>query len=216
MITSLEEIESEKRAYKDEIRYIRDNISDYPNLNNYLNKWLNSEDIRLQISACSIIDEIGEIYPDRMLEFKDRLLEIASSDNLQLAWRAFAGLESFAQLITDQIYENLPTVLKMMDADSIVGRDHAHKILAKLSLNEKFREESIDLMFEMIISAPENQSGQYAERTLKTFNAIGKDKLSQERLSELKEIMLVRLNNYTNHHHIRRMNKLITDLEKLS
>lgn len=211
----LDYIDKEQRAYKQDLKSIAENRLDSEQLlDKYLIMWFRSDQIRLVLSACTLIDTITETDPEFGLKFKDQLFKLLDNESLQVGWRALAAIENFCQLIPNEVYDKLEKIIRFMDSDSIVARDKANQVFAKLSVHDKFRDDCLDLMFEQINLAANNQSGQYAERAVKTISKLGNNKISNEKLNQLKSIMVTRLNEYTNEYHIKRMNKLIDRLDK--
>lgn len=207
MIYKLEEIEKRKRVFKDDIQDIIDEIdADSPAIG-FINKWINSDDKKLVATATKLLDEIGDIKPQLCIPFTDRLFELIRSNHNRHIWGALTVLESYAELIPEQIFDRLDLIIKAMEKSSIVAKDHAVKIYQKLAKNKNYYETVITLMLEQVRICAPNQLGQYAERTF--------DVLQKENKNELIEAMRLRIAGLENHHHVRRAEKIIEEAQKI-
>lgn len=201
-------IEERKRGYKEEFQELVNSTSANSIEINTISNWLDSKDHKLVAAATSFIDELGSKKPELCLTFTDKLLELLKSKKNRLVWGSLTALESYAELITDILFQNLDQIISASEKSSVVAKDHAVQIYQKLAKVDDYYDSAIELMLEQVRICADNQLGQYAERTL--------DVIRPERKNELIEALRLRIAGLENHHHVRRVESAIQKARKIN
>jgi hypothetical protein len=127
-----------------------------------------------QGDAIKTLYEIGYVKPEMISNFVKDFIGLLDSKNNRLQWGAMMALDTIATIESKAIYAALPRILDVAKQGSVITRDHAVGILAKLSAVKAYADDAFPLLLEEIKRAPLNQFPAYVERAMEV--ARDKDK----------------------------------------
>ena len=99
------------------------------------------------------------------------------------------------------VFSRLAEILDGMKRSTVVARDHGVRILVTLYKDMRYREDAFALFLEQLLTAPDNQLGQYAMRMYDVIHP--KDKQAVTRILEM------RLSELLKEAHRRRVSRII-------
>jgi hypothetical protein len=147
-----------------------------------------------------VLYEIGAVRPDLIAGYYKEFGELLQSKTNRLVWGAMTALDSIALKEPKHVHALLPRILAAADAGSVITKDHAVGILAKLATVKAYRDDCISLLLEELMKSPNNQFPMYVETALpvigeqarQRFQAIIMKRLPElERESAKKRVMKV-------------------------
>lgn len=165
-------------------------------------------DKRTQSDCVKALYEIGERRPALVAAYVDEFASLLANKNDRLVWGAMTALDTIAEIRGKEIYSRLPEIMRAAGGKSIIARDHAVMILAKLARTPAYALRCVKLLFEQLSSAPDNQLGLYAETTLPA--------LPPKAHTEFADILSRRMSSLKKDSHKRRIAKLLSKLDRLS
>jgi hypothetical protein len=160
----------------------------------------------LQKDAILTIAWVAEESPELVIPHADVLIGNLDASINRVIWGSMIAISAITHLIPEKIYQALPQILDAMEASTVVTRDYGFRILTTLYTQADLQENMLYILREQLRMAPDNQVGQYAERLLTVLNPDHKE-LVLETFTE-------RLQELSNSHHIRRLNKNILKLSR--
>ncbi|MEO9483396.1 MAG: hypothetical protein ABJG47_08130 [Ekhidna sp.] len=161
---------------------------------------------RAQADAILALAYVGELAPKLLDAQADFLVgELKSSIN-RVIFGSMIALAHIAHLKQEELFDALPQIIDAMDTGTVVTRDHGYRIMITLYQDNRFQEDMLPLIQEQLMKAPSNQLGQYAERLI--------DVLNNSHLDALIETLEERVDDVTNEHHVKRLNKNLKKLYK--
>jgi hypothetical protein len=127
-----------------------------------------------QGDAIKTLYEIGYVKPEMISKYIKDFLALLDSKTIRLQWGAMMALDTIATIESKAIYAALPKILDIAKQGSVITRDHAVGILAKLSAVKAYADDAFPLLLDEIKTAPLNQFPSYVERAMEV--ARDKDK----------------------------------------
>ena len=142
------------------------------------NLWHNNKAIP---SDCiKVLYEIGAANPDLIANYYNEFGKLLESKNNRLVWGAMMALDTIVLKQPKGVHRLLSKILKTADSSgSVIARDHAVGILAKLATLKPYRRDSIALLLEQLMSCPNNQFAMYVEMSAPVIDAENKERFRQ-------------------------------------
>jgi hypothetical protein len=113
-----------------------------------------------------VLYEIGAVRPDLIAGYYKEFGDLLQSKTNRLIWGAMTALDSIALNEPKGVHAMLPRILAATDAGSVITKDHAVGILAKLATVKAYRDDCISLLLEELMKSPNNQFPMYVEKAL--------------------------------------------------
>lgn len=167
---------------------------------------LTNKDKNIQSDCIKVVYEIGAREPALIAPYYREFGKLLDSKNNRLVWGAMIALDSITLKEPTGVYGLLGKVLTVADSGSVITRDHAVGILAKLGAMKQYTDRCVPLLIEQLMSCPNNQFPMYAEMSL----ALVDNKNS----AALQKVMTHRLANLEKESQKKRVAKVITRLMK--
>ena len=124
-----------------------------------------------------VLYEIGAANPDLIAKYYKEFGKLLESKNNRLVWGAMIALDTIALKEPKGVYGMLSKILKTADTSgSVIARDHAVGILAKLATLKAYRRDSVALLLEQLMSCPNNQFPMYVEMSAPVIDADNKER----------------------------------------
>jgi hypothetical protein len=141
---------------------------------------LNHKNKGIQGDCIKALYEIGEASPDLIAKYYREFGQLLDSKNNRLVWGAMMALDTIALKQPKGIYSMLAKILMVADTSgSVIARDHAVGILAKLGTLKPYKRQCVSLLFEQLLSCPNNQFPMYIEMSLPVIDAANRKKFQQ-------------------------------------
>jgi hypothetical protein len=141
---------------------------------------LNHKNKRIQGDCIKTLYEIGEANPDLIAKYYRAFGELLDSKNNRLVWGAMMALDIIALKQPKGIYSRLSKILMVTDTSgSVIARDHAVGILAKLGTLKPYKRNCVALLFEQLLSCPNNQFPMYVEKSIPVIDADNRKRFQQ-------------------------------------
>jgi len=127
-----------------------------------------------------VLYEIGAANPDLIAKYYKEFGKLLESKNNRLVWGAMMALDTIVLKQPKGVHRLLSKILKTADSSgSVIARDHAVGILAKLATLKPYRRDSIALLIEQLMSCPNNQFAMYVEMSAPVIDAENKERFRQ-------------------------------------
>ena len=127
-----------------------------------------------------VLYEIGAANPDLIAKYYKEFRKLLESKNNRLVWGAMMALDTIVLKQPKGVHRLLSKILKTADSSgSVIARDHAVGILAKLATLKPYRRDSIALLIEQLMSCPNNQFAMYVEMSAPVIDAENKERFRQ-------------------------------------
>src|SRR6185369_3408133 len=127
-----------------------------------------------------VLYEIGAANPDLIANYYKEFGKLLESKNNRLVWGAMMALDTIVLKQPKGVHRLLSKILKTADSSgSVIARDHAVGILAKLATLKPYRRDSIALLIEQLKSCPNNQFAMYVEMSAPVIDAENKERFRQ-------------------------------------
>ncbi|MDX6384961.1 MAG: hypothetical protein QOK48_2534, partial [Blastocatellia bacterium] len=128
-------------------------------------KALNHKDRAIQSDSIKTLYEIGEAKPDLIAKYYRELGALLDSSHQRLVWGAMMALDAITTSEPRKLYGMLAKILEVADTSgSVIARDHAVGILAKLAALDRYKRDCLPLLIEQIAGCPDNQFAMYVEK----------------------------------------------------
>ncbi|MBX2904784.1 MAG: hypothetical protein KF744_02015 [Taibaiella sp.] len=121
------------------------------------------KDRNVQSDSIKVLYELAELQPAMVARYYETFLVLLSSKNNRMQWGAMCALSAITQEVPAEMYAALPRIMKAADNGSVITRDHAVRVLAKLCSVAKYKADAFELLCEQVLRAPVNQLPSYAE-----------------------------------------------------
>ncbi|XOV93136.1 MAG: hypothetical protein ACFHWX_00205 [Bacteroidota bacterium] len=169
---------------------------------------LNDDDMPTDIIAdlLKTLESVGENIPELIKGFYPEIKKYLYHPKNQIVWRAMCVMAQIAPYHRSGVFDDLPTIIKIMDEGSVITRDHGINILVDLYHNGIQKDFITPLLEEQIIRAPDNQLGQYAEKWMKVIQT--------EDIGKLLGILEERFPDLVNEAHRKRVERIMKKLTK--
>jgi hypothetical protein len=128
-------------------------------------KALNHKDRAIQSDCIKTLYEIGEAKPDLIAKYYREFGALLDSRHQRLVWGAMMALDTITTSEPRKLYGMLAKILEVADTSgSVIARDHAVGILAKLAALDRYKDDCLPLLIEQIAGCPKNQFAMYVEK----------------------------------------------------
>ena len=143
----------------------------------------------IQSDCIKVLYEIGDANPDLIAKYYKEFGQLLESKNNRLVWGAMIALDTIVLKQPKGVHGMLSKILKTADTSgSVIARDHAVGILAKLATLKPYRRDSIALLIEQLMSCPNNQFAMYVEMGAPVVDEDNREKFRkviEKRVSDL-------------------------------
>jgi hypothetical protein len=124
-----------------------------------------------------VLYEIGAANPDLIAKYYKEFGKLLESRNNRLVWGAMMALDTIVLKQPKGVHRMMSKILKTADSSgSVIARDHAVGILAKLATLKPYRRDSIALLIEQLMSCPNNQFAMYVEMSAPVIDEESREK----------------------------------------
>ena len=143
----------------------------------------------IQSDCIKVLYEIGEINPDLIAKYYQEFGKLLESKSNRLVWGAMIALDTITLKQSKDVHGMLPKILEVADnSGSVIARDHAVGILAKLATLKPYKRDSIVLLIEQLMSCPENQFPMYVEMCAPVIDADNRKRFQQVIETRMQEL----------------------------
>jgi hypothetical protein len=132
---------------------------------------LGHKDKNIQSDCIKVIYEIGARRPELIAKYYQEFGKLLDSHNNRLVWGAMIALDHLADAEPKGVYSMLPKILAVADEGSVITRDHAVGILAKLAGQKPYADKCVALLMEELRRSPNNQFAMYVEKSAAVITA---------------------------------------------
>ena len=150
---------------------------------------LNHKNKGIQNDCIKTLYEIGSANPNLVAKYYKEFGKLLESKNNRLVWGGMTALDTIALKEPKGVHSMLSKILDAADnSGSVIARDHAVGILAKLATLKPYRRDCIALLLEQLMSCPDNQFPMYVEMCAPVIDAENKGrfrKIIEKRAAEL-------------------------------
>ncbi|MEP7241435.1 MAG: hypothetical protein ABI697_11160 [Devosia sp.] len=122
-----------------------------------------------QNDAIKVLYEIGERKPDLVAPHAEAFLALLGSKNNRNVWGAMSAINSIAAAKPAEVARHLAAVLAAADKGSVIAKDKAMSILAKLAIAGEAK--AMPALLDRLEVAATNQFPMYAELALPAVTA---------------------------------------------
>ena len=150
-------------------------------------KALGEGPLALQNDAIKVLYEIGALNPGLVAPHAGAFLALLKSKNNRNVWGALQAVESITLDQPDQVLKALPDVLAAADKGSVIAKDKAIGILARLA-QAGHRAKTLPILIDRIAAAAPNQFPMYAEIAAPVMDVAHRAKFVAVLETRLKEI----------------------------
>jgi hypothetical protein len=124
---------------------------------------LSNDDRNIQSDCIKVLYEIGERDPKLIAAHYEEFATLLASRNNRLVWGAMTALDSIALVKPKGVYGLLPKIVETANRGSVITRDHAVGILAKLTSVTEYSDTCFPLLLDQLRKCPNNQFPMYVE-----------------------------------------------------
>ena len=150
---------------------------------------LDHKNKRIQGDCIKTLYEIGAANPDLIAKYYKEFGNLLESKNNRLVWGAMMALDTIALKQPKGVHGMLSKILGVADnSGSVIARDHAVGILAKLATLKLYQRDCVALLIEQLMSCPDNQFPMYVEMSAPVIDAENREKFRkviEKRAAEL-------------------------------
>jgi hypothetical protein len=111
--------------------------------------------------AIKVLYELGERRPELVADHADAFFANLTSTNNRLVWGGMSALDTIAAVSGSAVAKRLPEILAAAEKGSVIAKDKAVSILAKLVAAGHAK--ALPALFAMVEAAAVNQLPMYAE-----------------------------------------------------
>ena len=141
---------------------------------------LDHQDRGIQGDCIKTLYEIGGANPDLIAKYYKEFGRLLGSKNNRLVWGAMMALDTIAVKEPKGVHRLLSKILEAVDSSgSVIARDHAVGILAKLGTLRPYRRDCVALLIEQLLGCPNNQFPMYAEKCVPVIDTHNRTKFRQ-------------------------------------
>ena len=168
---------------------------------------LYSKERAIQNDCIKVLYEIGYKRPDLILNCFEDFIEQLHADNNRLQWGAMIALSTLSRLESNELYKELPAIIKVAEKGSVITKDNAINIMIELGKTSGYRNKVFVLLIEQLLKSPINQFPKYAEQTLILVNSSNK--------VEFVNTVSSRLSDLVKESHINRVKKVLRKVHNI-
>lgn len=128
--------------------------------------------------AIKVLYELGERRPELVAPHASAFLTLLASKNNRNVWGALQAIEAITQVVPEQVLAALPAILAGADKGSVIAKDKAVQILAKLAA-AGHTEVALPALLARVEAAAPNQFPMYAEAAIVVIDAEHRERLRQ-------------------------------------
>lgn len=126
------------------------------------NLW--NEDARIQADCLSVLEQIGLTAPELIADYVSDFLQLILSKNNRLVWAAMIDLALIADKRPQEIFEQVDTIVMVIEKGSVITKDNGIKTLAKVaSTSTEYSQVIMPFLMEQLKSCRSKSVPQYAE-----------------------------------------------------
>jgi hypothetical protein len=130
--------------------------------------------------SIKVLYEIGAANPDLIAKYYKEFGKLLESKNNRLVWGAMIALDTIVLKQPKGVHGMLSKILKTADTSgSVIARDHAVGILAKLATLKPYQRDCVALLIEQLMSCPDNQFPMYVEMSAPVIDRDNKERFRQ-------------------------------------
>jgi hypothetical protein len=130
--------------------------------------------------SIKVLYEIGAANPDLIAKYYKEFGKLLESKNNRLVWGAMIALDTIVLKQPKGVHGMLSKILKTADTSgSVIARDHAVGILAKLATLKAYQRDCVALLIEQLMSCPDNQFPMYVEMSAPVIDRDNKERFRQ-------------------------------------
>jgi len=150
---------------------------------------LGHKDRGIQGDCIKTLYEIGAANPDLIAKYYKEFGQLLESKNKRLVWGAVMALDTIALKEPKGVHRLLAKILEAVDrSGSVIARDHAVGILARLGTLKPYQRDCLALLIEQLLVCPDNQFPMYAEKCVPVIDAGNRERFRrviEQRASQL-------------------------------
>jgi hypothetical protein len=128
--------------------------------------------------AIKVLYELGERRPELVAPHAPAFLTLLGGKNNRNVWGALQAIEAITALQPELVLAQLPAILAAADRGSVIAKDKAVQILAKLAA-AGHAEVALPVLLERLEAAVPNQFPMYAEAASVVIDAEHRERLRQ-------------------------------------
>jgi len=151
---------------------------------------LSNRDRAIQSDCIKVLYEIGYRKPELIAPYAEDFGRLLLSKNNRLVWGGMIALDSIASVNQKGVHGLLAQIVQSAGAGSVIARDHAVGILAKLASNKDYSKNCFPLLLQQLKDSPNNQFLSYVEMSISAVGRANRVKftnLVKGRIGRLKE-----------------------------
>jgi len=151
---------------------------------------LSNKDKGIQSDCIKVLYEIGERDPELIATYHEEFGRLLASKNNRLVWGAMTALDSIAAVKPKEVHGLLPQIIEKANTGSVITRDHAVGILAKLASLKEYSSTCLPLLLDQLRRCPNNQFPMYTETSASVIGQTNRAEfvdLMRERLTKLEK-----------------------------
>ncbi|NCX95650.1 MAG: hypothetical protein EBX41_04435 [Chitinophagia bacterium] len=146
---------------------------------------LAGKDKTYQSDAIKVLYETAERNSMLLVPHSKVLMSLLTHKNNRMQWGAMTALDAIATHIKSDLYGKLTEILDVMNAGSVITRDHGMGILITLCGDTAYQSTIYPLINHQLLASPENQLPAYSEKTLPVVPAESLEQFCQTLSSRL-------------------------------
>lgn len=136
---------------------------------------LGTGSVAMQNDAIKVLYEIGERAPELVAPHADAFFALLQSRNNRNIWGAMSAIDTIAGVRPKEVAGHLKAILAAADEGSVIAKDKAMSILAKLA--QAGEAEAMPALLDRLEDAAPNQFPMYAELAAAAIAAAQKARL---------------------------------------
>ena len=121
------------------------------------------KDKAIQSDCIKVLYEIAEVKPHLVARFHRDFARLLESKNSRMVWGAMTALDAIVVMEPAGVAAAMSQILKAAQGDSVIARDHAVGILAKLATLPAYSARCLPELLNQLRSSPANQFPMYCE-----------------------------------------------------
>jgi len=151
---------------------------------------LSNKDRAIRNDCLKVLYEIGYRGPGLIAAYTAEFAKLLLSKDNRLVWGGMTALDSIASVDQKGVYGLLEQIVQSANGGSVITRDHAVGILAKLAAIEDYRETCLPILLQQLEGSPDNQFPSYVEISIPVVGRADRGaftKLVEKRLASLEK-----------------------------
>lgn len=137
---------------------------------------LEDKDKNIQSDCIKVLYEIGERGSAGLIApYCNTFFRLLKSKNNRLVWGSMIAIDSITLLESEEVFNHLDEIDKIVESGSVITIDHGVSIYAKLTSIEKYSEKVLDKLVNQLEKCPVKQFPMYIEKSEIAMNKKTKD-----------------------------------------